>query len=80
VPDLPNALWALDFQFDVTVDGRTLKILNVIDEFTREALAIEVDRSIDADGALIELGAFESRLKSNLTRCRRMPETQMDWY
>ena len=48
-PIRPNALWALDFQFDVTVDGRTLKLLNVIDEFTREALAIKVDRSIDAD-------------------------------
>lgn len=48
-PIRPNALWALDFQFDVTVDGRTLKLLNVIDEFTRECLAIDVDRSIDAD-------------------------------
>ena len=45
VPIVPNGLWALDFQFDVTADGRTLKMLNVIDEFTREALAIEVDRS-----------------------------------
>ena len=49
MPIRPNALWALDFQFDTTVDGRTLKMLNVIDEFTRECLAIEVDRSIDAD-------------------------------
>lgn len=48
-PIRPNALWALDFQFDTTTDGRTLKMLNVIDEFTREALAIEVHRSIDAD-------------------------------
>ena len=31
-----------------TADGRGLKFLNVVDEFTREALAIEVDRSIDA--------------------------------
>ena len=38
-PIRPNALWAMDFQFDVTADGRTLKLLNVIDEFTREALA-----------------------------------------
>ncbi len=30
-----DVLWALDFQFDTTVDGRTLKMLNVIDEFTR---------------------------------------------
>jgi putative transposase len=48
-PIRPDALWACDFQFDVTADGRTLKLLNIIDEFTREALAIEVDRSIDAD-------------------------------
>ena len=39
-------LWALDFQFDVTVDGRTLKMLNVIDEFTRECPAIEVARRL----------------------------------
>jgi putative transposase len=46
-PIPPNPLWAVDFQFDVTVDGRTLKLLNVIHEFTCECLAIEVDRSID---------------------------------
>jgi len=49
VPICPNALWALDFQFDTTADGRTIKLLNVIDEYTRECLAIVVDRSIDAD-------------------------------
>ena len=48
-PIVPDALWAMDFQFDVTTDGRMLKLLNVIDEFTREALAIDVDRSINAD-------------------------------
>ena len=48
-PIRPNVVWAMDFQFDTTADGRQLKMLNVIDEFTREALAIEVDRSIDAD-------------------------------
>jgi putative transposase len=45
----PNQVWALDFQHDATEDGRELKFLNVVDEFTREALAIEVDRSIDAE-------------------------------
>jgi len=48
-PIAPNALWALDFQFDVTVDGRTLKMLNIVDEFTRECPAIVVERNIDAD-------------------------------
>jgi len=48
-PIRPNVLWAADFQFDQTRDGRNLKILNIIDEFTRESLSGETDRSIDAD-------------------------------
>ncbi len=47
--EYPNHVWALDYQHDATDDGRELKFLNVVDEFTREALAIEVDRSIDAE-------------------------------
>jgi len=34
----PGQVWAFDFQFDQTADGRVLKLLNVVDEFTREAL------------------------------------------
>jgi len=41
-----NHVWAYDFVSDQTADGRTLKFLTVEDEFTREALAIEVERSI----------------------------------
>jgi putative transposase len=48
-PIRPNVLWALDFQFDQTSDARTLKLLNVIDEFTRECPTIVVERSITAD-------------------------------
>ena len=51
-PIAPTVVWALDFQFDQTADGRMLKLLNVIDEYTRECLAIEVDRSIDADAVV----------------------------
>lgn len=51
----PNHVWGLDFQFDTTSDGRTVKLLNVVDEFTREALAIEVARSIDADATVAVL-------------------------
>lgn len=39
-------VWAYDFVSDQTVDGRTLKFLTIEDEYTREALAIEVQRSI----------------------------------
>jgi putative transposase len=51
----PGEVWALDFQFDATNDGRQLKCLNVIDEHTRQALATEVSRSCDADGVLMVL-------------------------
>jgi hypothetical protein len=33
----PGHVWALDDQFDQTTDGRILKLLNVVDEHTREA-------------------------------------------
>lgn len=45
----PDHVWAFDFQFDVTDDGRAVKLLYVVDEFTREALAMEAARRIDAD-------------------------------
>jgi putative transposase len=42
-------VWALDFQDDQIADGKRLRILNIVDEFTREVLAVEVARSITAD-------------------------------
>lgn len=60
-PIVPNALWALDFQFDTTDDGRTLKLLNVIDEYTRECLAIDVARSIDTDAVVAALDRIATR-------------------
>ena len=49
-----NQVWAYDFVFDATADGRQLKCLTVIDEFTRECLAIDVAGSI-CSGRVIEL-------------------------
>ena len=51
----PNALWAMDFQFDRTIDGRQVKLLNIIDEFTREALEVTVEHSITADDVITVL-------------------------
>ena len=48
----PNHVWAFDFQFDQTADGRVIKLLNVVDEFTREALVMLVERGIDADSTV----------------------------
>jgi len=46
--DYPHHVWAIDFQFDQTMDGRTLKFLNVVDEYSRVCLAIRVGRSCQA--------------------------------
>jgi hypothetical protein len=42
----PNQVWAYDFVFDTCAHGAALKCLTVVDEFTRECLAIDVARSI----------------------------------
>jgi putative transposase len=47
-PIRSDALRALDSQFDTTSDGRSAKMLNVIDEVTCQCLAIDPHRSIDA--------------------------------
>ena len=51
----PNHVWAIDFQFDQTTDLRTLKLLNITDEFTKEALTIDLRRSITADDTVAVL-------------------------
>jgi putative transposase len=45
-PQRANAQWALDFLQDALASGRKLRVLSVIDVFTREALALEVDPSL----------------------------------
>ena len=45
----PNQVWAIDFQFDETSDGRRLKLTSIVDEHTCEALAMGVGRTCTAD-------------------------------
>lgn len=44
-----NQVWAVDFQFDETSDRRRIKLCNIVDEHTREALAIRVHRRCTAE-------------------------------
>ncbi len=44
----PHHVWGIDFQFDQTMDGRTLKLLNVLDEYSSVCLAIRVGRRCQA--------------------------------
>jgi hypothetical protein len=44
-------VWAVDFQFDVTTDGRPIKIASIIDEYTRHGS--RAGRAVDADVSLV---------------------------
>lgn len=54
-PERKNHVWTYDFVADRTHDGRSMRMLTVLDEYTRECLAIRVERKIKADGVLEEL-------------------------
>jgi putative transposase len=47
-PEYPNHVWSYDFVEDRTHDGRKYRMLNVLDEFTRECLAIRVRRKLNS--------------------------------
>ena len=60
-PEHRNHVWAYDFVFDRTREGRPLKLLNVVDEFTRECLAIEVARKQSSRDVLRTLAGLMLR-------------------
>ena len=51
-PERANHVWAYDFVQDRTADGRPYRTLNIIDEYTREALMIRVDRKLNTTDVL----------------------------
>ncbi|MCX5044672.1 IS3 family transposase [Aldersonia sp. NBC_00410] len=53
--DAPKVVWALDFQFDSTIDGKAVKIASMLDEHTRRSLLNIVERSIAAERLVTEL-------------------------
>jgi putative transposase len=50
--EYPNHVWSYDFAMDSTEDGRRLKVMPVVDEYTRECLSLEGHRSIKACGVI----------------------------
>ena len=46
MPDQRNTVWSYDFVYDACANGQTIKCLTVVDEYTRECLAIDVAGSI----------------------------------
>ena len=51
-PEYPNHVWSYDFVEDRTHDGRKYRMLNVIDEFTRECLAIRINRKLKSSDVI----------------------------
>jgi putative transposase len=54
-PEHKNHVWSYDFVADRTSDGRPLRMLNIIDEYTRECLSIHVDRQLKATDVICVL-------------------------
>ncbi len=48
----PNHVWSYDFVQDRTVDGRAYRMLNIVDEFTREVLMIRVKRKLNSNDVI----------------------------
>jgi putative transposase len=68
-------VWSYDFVIDRTEDGRRLKMMPIVDEYSRECLTIEVERSITAEDVVRTLAAlFEQRGEPAFIRSDNGPE------
>ena len=74
-PETINQGWSMDFMCDSLVDGRRFRLLNIIDDYNRESLAIEIDTSLPALRVIRALQQLvERRAKPNTIRVDNGPE------
>jgi putative transposase len=74
-PDAINQVWSMDFMHDQLADGRSFRAFNVIDDYNREGLCIEVDFSLPSARVIRALEQiFEWRGKPKAIRCDNGPE------
>lgn len=75
VPKAMNESWSMDFMHDSLSDGRAFRLFNVIDDFNREALGMEIDFSLPSLRVVRALDQIiEWRGKPNQIRCDNGPE------
>ena len=75
VPDSINEVWSMDFMHDQLSDGRSFRVLNIIDDYNREALGIEIDFSLPSERVIRALKQIiEWRGRPLAIRCDNGPE------
>lgn len=75
VPESINQVWSMDFMHDRLEGGRAFRLFNVLDDFNREGLGIEVDFSLPAERVIRSLKQIiEWRGKPSTLRCDNGPE------
>lgn len=75
VPAMINQVWSMDFMHAQITDGRSFRLFNVLDDFNREGLGIEVDLSLPAARVIRSLERIiEWRGKPRAIRCDNGPE------
>ncbi len=73
--EYPNHVWSYDFVFDRTHDGRPLRMLTIVDEYTRECVAIDVERKLGSNDVLDRLAdLFVHRRTPDYIRSDNGPE------
>jgi putative transposase len=75
IPQAPNEVWSIDFMSDALTDGRKFRLFNVIDDFNREFLCIDIDTSLPARRVIRALERLiEARGLPKALRCDNGPE------
>jgi putative transposase len=93
VPDRPNERWSLDFVSDAFTDGRRFRVLAVVDDYTRECLALVADTSLsglrvarELDAIIAQRGKPATIVSDNGTEFTSMAilkwcqDTGVDWH
>lgn len=93
LPSAPNMRWSLDFVSDSFTDGRRFRVLAVVDDFTRECLALVADTSLsgarvarELDGVIAQRGCPQTCVSDNGTEFTSMAilrwsqEQRVDWH
>ena len=79
VPDQPNQCWSMDFMHDQLSDGRSVRLFNVIDDFNREALCIEVDFSLPASRVKRALEELLSNVVYGVGQAAFLSDSSSTW-